>query len=206
MLFFGGFIQRVAFNAMLILGAAAVVLYLVNRAFKGRYNLRDKYLQSDQEANTARSRDVEPEYFYAPDLSALPGKKPEAVIKCAEQTMVYFPKKMTNIELKSAYGVANLEKVTGYEENYNRYISSLVKWADDLLEDGKESDAISILKTTVELGSEFRKGYMNLADYYTKKADANGLNHLLDRVAAVFTDEGIKLTLTKYIMDKKESL
>ena len=221
-----GVVSRVAFNVIIILGIAAVVLFLVSRAFRGRYDLRDKYLDEDQKSNAARSRDVEPEYFYTPDLTKLPlrnatdatditdatdktgeiKKKQDQLVSICDRLMIRFPKKMTNVELKNAYGVANLEKISGYEENYNQYVAALVEWAEALLENGQEANAIKILETTVELGSELRKGYMYLADYYTKKANATGLNFLLDRVAEIFTDEGIKLTLSKYIMDKKESL
>ena len=214
----GVVIERVMFNGAIILIITAIIFFVVHRAFKDRYAMRDKFLEDEQNANTARSRNVEPEFFYYPNTEGLPlrdnvtgdiEKKQNLVINCAKLTMVRFPKKMTNLELKSNYGVVNLEKITGYEENYNRYTSVLIAWAEALLEHGGEteiSDAITILENTIELGSEYRKTYLRLADHYAGQSNADGLNHLLERVAFVFTDEGIKRQLTQYIMDKKESL
>ena len=212
---FDGLAQRLALNGAIILAAAIIVTFLIRRAFAGWYNARDKFLEEESKANSARRREVEPEFFYTPRLDFLPlrdnaegeiEKRQNQVRKCAESTMVHFPKKMTNLELKTAYGVANLEKVTGYEENYNRYILSLVEWAEALLKNGDTEDAVRILEKAVELGSEFRKTYLHLADYYTGQSNADGLNYLLDKAALVFTDEGIKRQLMQYIMDKKESL
>ena len=213
-----GFFDRVFFNVALFACIAGIIYFVTSRAFKNRYHLLDELLDADMEANSARRREVEEEYFYAAQIDSLPvrdnaegdvAKKQEHVLNCAQQKMVHFPQKMSNIELKNAYGVANLEKVTGFEENYNRYVMALVDWADALLETGgvnEKADAIAILESTVALGSEFRKTYIHLADYYFEKAKADGLEWLLEKVAELFSDEGIKRQVTQYIMDKKESL
>ena len=212
------FFDRILFNATLILGIAGIIYFYTSRKFNNRYGLMEQFLEEEMEANTARRREVEPENFYSPKLEGLPirknaegdvAKKQERVISSAQQTMVRFPEKMTNLELKKAYGVMNLEKVTGYEENYNRYVMALVNWADSLLASDSpwaKADAIAILETTLEMGSEFRKTYMHLADYYYEKSNSEGLNRLLDQVAESFSDEGIKRQLTQYIMNQKENL
>lgn len=196
------FFSRLMLPVGIILVVVVTITFLIRRAFRGHHNLRNQFMEAEQKANTARSRDVEQEHFYTPDISLLPKGAPEAVQSAAERTMVRFPQKRSNLELKSSYGIANLEKVTGFEENYTRYVSALVSWADDLLEDN-ETDAIKVFEHTVELSSEYRKTYMRLADHYN---EAKKLDYLLDRVAEVFTDEGIRKQLTLYIMDKKESL
>ena len=211
-----GFFDRVFFNVAIFASIAGIIYFITKRSFKNRYHLVDKFLDDEMEANTARRREVEEEYFYLPDIESLPvrndavgdvAKMQERALVCARQKMLRFPQKMTNIELKNAYGVANLEKLTGYEENYNRYVMALVNWADALLESGEaKADAVAILKKTVEMGSEYRKTYLHLADYYLEKSDIEGLNHLLEKVAELFSDEGIKRQVTQYIMDKREKL
>ena len=214
----GSFFQRIIFNATLILGVAAIILILSRRSIKNRHSIKNKFLEEEMEANAARKKDIEPEFFYYPTLDSLPlhedadgeiKKKQEIVKKHANLTMIYFPKKPTNLELKKAYGRANLEKITGYEENYSRYISSLVSWANALIENGGEGqkdDAINILENTVKLGSEFSKTYMLLADHYKNQDNIEGLNHLLDKINVAIADNGIRHRLVQYIMDKKESL
>lgn len=211
-MFLASLFDRMILNVIVLVVIAAIILFLTRRAYKGHNDLRDKFFKEEMESNHARARDVEPEYFYEADTSALPttpSAERDIAIKCSKLTMVRFPKKMTNIELKSNYGVSNLEKITGYEENYTRYISTLVTWAEALLEKGQDSDrtdAITILETAVGLGSEFRKSYIYLADYYFEQKNVERLDYLMDRAAEMFMDAGIRMQLTKYIMDKKEEL
>ena len=208
-----GFFE-IMIGSLIFMAIVSAILILGPRiGSRNRYKKWNDYLEEDKAANTARRRDVEPEFFYTPDIDSLPinddaeekiKEKQEKVIRCAENTMVLFPEKRTNIELKKAYGVANLEKVVGYEENYQRYISALIEWAEALIEHNNSEDAAEILEKTVEMGSEFRKTYTHLADYYASKGNSQGLNYLMDKVAELFTDEGIKQRLLQYIMDKKE--
>jgi len=209
----GEFFDRILFNVILIFGLVGILFLVFRNGFKNRYKLSNKFLEDEMAANTARRREVEPEFYYVPDIDALPVnenaegdilKKQSHAISCASKTMLHFPKKMSNLELKKAYGVANLEIITGLEENYGRYISALLAWAEALLkEDAESTSAITILENTVQLGSEFRKSYLLLADYYGKNHSIHGLDHLLERVTEQFEDEGIKRQLLQYIADKK---
>ena len=208
--------NRIAFSMLIILLLSAIMLLFRHMGSKNRYRLRDQFLEEDMEANSSRGREVEKVYYYSPNLSTLPlrddaeepvKKKQERVQQLAQQTMLRFPRKLTNIELKTEYGVANLEKITGYEANYHRYISALIEWAEVLLEQESEQekkDAINILEHTSELDSEFRKTYLYLADYYATNANYEGINNLLDQVTKLFTDEGIRQQLVQYLLDKKE--
>ncbi|MCL2398163.1 MAG: hypothetical protein FWC91_00280 [Defluviitaleaceae bacterium] len=217
--------DRVVFSMLIILVLSAVMLFFRYKGSRNRYRLRDQFLEEDMEANSTRGREVEKVYYYSPNLTSLPmrddaegnvKKKQDRVQQVAQQTMLRFPRKLTNIELKTEYGVANLEKITGYEANYHRYVSALVEWAEALLEqeseqefkqeqeEQKQKDAIKILEHTVELDSEFRKTYMYLADYYASIANYDGINYLLDQIPERFTDEGIRQQLVQYLMDKKD--
>jgi len=207
--------DTVVFNVLLMLGILGIIYFWTTHKFKNRNRLMDEFLEDEHEANTARRRAVEPEHFFTADTDKLPLSKnaegdllakQEQVLKQANLKMVRFPKKMTNLELKQSYGRTNLEIITGYEENYNLYVRSLVNWAEALLENGSTAEAIAVLETTVDLGSDFRKTYMHLADYYGKKSQPDDLNRLIGRAAEIFEDEGIKQQLLQYIMDKKEGV
>jgi len=230
----GSFFERIIVNVGLVGLIFVAILFITNRRFKRRTIKQDKFLEDEMEANTSRRRDVEEEYFFHPNLAILPvndkaegniAKKQDMVVRLSDKKMVRFPMKLTNTELKKAYGPSNLEIITGYEENYTRYIGALADWALALLETDKtndkasdrsehktlevdveanaEANAIRILEYTVELGSEFRKTYTNLADYYRKKGNFDKLDDLMKQVQVSFNDEGIKQSLVKYIMDKK---
>jgi hypothetical protein len=205
----GGVIMIVIYNAAFVLLFAALVLLWSRRNFRSRYKPRDKFIADEREANSARKREVEPEFFYTPDVSMLPfderaegqiAKRQEKVSVCAAKTMLRFPKKLSNLELKKAYGLANLERITFYEENYGAYVSALAAWAEALLDaDADNPDAARILEHTVELGSEFRKTYTLLADYYARRGDASALERLGDAADAAFEDGVIKRQLINRI-------
>ena len=212
-----GVINTIAFNLIFVVGILGIVTFLSFRGMRNRYALRDKFLEDEKKANAARARDVEAHFYFKPDLDSLPirettnaevDKKQKYVQKRGNLTMLRFPEKMTNLQLKSLYGLANLEKIVTYENNYNTYVSALVDWADTLISKGGEqekTDAILILEETVTLDSEYRKTYMHLADYYSETGKYENLNNLIDRVTVLFSDEGIKKQLIQYIMDKREA-
>ena len=215
---FGPVITRLIVAGVILGIAGIVIAVMMFIGNKRRGNSISRLLEEDMNANYTRSREIEPENFFTPDLSCLPIrdtatgiilKKQEMVIGSSSKKMVYFSKKMSNIELKSKYGLATFDKITGYEENYTRYISALISWAEALLDDGgyqQKKDAIIILENTVSLGSDYRKTYKLLADYYTGNADVKGLDYLLEGIRSAFRDEGIKRSLINYIMDKKEAI
>jgi len=207
--------DRIIFNAIFVVGLFGILYIFIKRGTKKMNRLRDEYLEEDMEANNARKRDVEAEYYFEPDISEIPfqeapsadiKRKQEHVIYSSKRKMLRFPEKMSNIDLKFAYGAANLELIAGYEENYYRFISSLISLADALLAEGIRADAVRIFEYTVELRSEYRKSYLPLADYYAENNNAAKLDFLMDRISEVFTDEGIKKSVLKYIMDKKEDI
>ncbi|MCL1997650.1 MAG: hypothetical protein FWG65_02675 [Turicibacter sp.] len=205
------FIERILFPAITILVIVAIVTFFSRRAFRDFNTPSKKLLEEELKANSARKHDVEAEFFYTPEPHLLPiredaevkiKKAQDNVLLLASKTMLVFPQKRTNLELKFAYGAANLEKVTLYEENYNKYVQALVKWGDLLFETGGKAemaDAIIIFEKTLELGGEFRKIYKHLAEHYAKMGDKARLNGLIEKVNVTFGDEGIKNNLISHI-------
>ena len=215
---FGPVITRLIVAGAILAFFGTIIAIMIFVGNKRRGNSIAKLLEDDMNANYTRSRDIEADKFFTPDFSVLPIRstakgailqKQEMVIGSASKKMVYFSKQMSNIELKSRYGLATLDKITSYEENYTRYISALISWAEALLDNGgheQKKDAIAILENTVSLGSDYRKTYKLLADHYVENADVKGLDYLLDGIRSAFRDEGIKRSLLNYITDKQEAI
>lgn len=199
--------QVIVTVGLLVIVILIFTLFL-RKGFKGHYNLAERYLEEGREANYARRRDIEPEYFFVPDVSKLPlsedsSQAQNIVLACSRKKMLRFPEKMTNIALKKAYGVANIELIAEYEENYDQYIKALIDWAETLLEDGENAKATPILEEAINLGSEYRKSYWLLVDLYVQAGDAEKLQALLNLVdQRIFADEAIKRTIITYIMEK----
>lgn len=149
----------------------------------------DSFLQREMEANYTRKKEIEADYFYTADLSGLPFhdypaektkliKTQQSVKTQAGKKMLHFDQKKTNLELKLGYGIANLDNIIMYEENYNAYIRALTNWAEELLADQNLDDAVSVLEESVRLGSELSKSYSMLAKAYTIRDDRYKLDGL----------------------------
>ncbi|MCL2015310.1 MAG: hypothetical protein FWG68_03575 [Defluviitaleaceae bacterium] len=209
---------RVLFMVGLILAIYVIARAFMNRAFRNFGESRLALAKADALANTARRRDVENIFYYTANLNELPFETTatEEIVKLqnrvklrAAAPMIHFHQKFTNIELKTAYGAANLEMIALNEENYNKYIYALLKWAEHLLENGSDiqkKNAYFILERCVDLGSEHKKTYALLADKYAEKADKIALDNLLEKVSATFSDDTIRQNLANYITDKRGSL
>lgn len=174
-----------------------------------REDTLEALLREEREADAVRRKEIDKELFFIPDLSALPapedgGLLPAAVLFRAGCPMLRLPHPMTNLELKRAYGVAQLTVIAQYEENFNTFLSALIAWAESLAAGGRNTDAIRILTYTVTIGSEYSKSYKLLADLYAETYDMEGLSALAAAAETqAFKDENLRRTITAYINRKR---
>ena len=181
------------------------VAWQLRRSNKRRTKM-DDFLEAEKAANEVRKQEIDPALLYTPDLTLLPvagstGALYQKIVQYAAQPMIRFPKKMSNLELKQQYGRAQIEVIAFYEENFQRYLSALIKWAEALADSGQKADAIRILEHTVELGSEYRKSYLLLADWYADTENAAEKSEALLSAAQAceFADEAVKQSIIKHL-------
>ena len=84
----------------------------------------------------------------------------------------------SNTDLKLMYGVANLELLTEYENNYTELIKSLAVLGHSLIEHNDTADAVSYLEYSLRIGSDIRQVYSDLKDIYTSQNNTASLNKL----------------------------
>ena len=82
----------------------------------------------------------------------------------------------SNTDLKLKYGVANLEALTEYEDNYTLLIKNLAVLGHILKEQDDITDATHYLEYSIRIGSDIRSCYADLKDIYisqnhTEKVD-----------------------------------
>lgn len=174
--------------------------------------------EEEMNASLARKKDINPEYFVTVDTSHLPIKEygpshqnekvallQSKVCTNAQKTMIRLPKPMRNVDIKLAFGVANLEVVIQYEENYNRYILSLINWAEELKNTGLPDEAETVLKESVSLGSDVSKSYTLLADIYSESKQHQKLKELADHMENPETltqNQEFKQKMLRYIKEQ----
>jgi hypothetical protein len=157
----------------------------------------EKMLAQDEAANHVRGQDISEEMFYLADINALPvreytdeeKKRPhpcflwqKKVLNIHQKKMLRFDRPYTNVELKHMFGVANLEFVARYEENFTNYIHTLRHWAEALLAADMQDDARTVLETAISAGSETSQTYTLLADIYAKTNDKRNLESLRNTI------------------------
>lgn len=85
---------------------------------------------------------------------------------------------ISNTELRLAYGTANLELLTAYDQNFTALIRTLQKWGTQLVSAGNPSDAITVLSYAVSIGSDIAGTYALLARLYKEQGQFQKIEEL----------------------------
>lgn len=86
---------------------------------------------------------------------------------------------LSNTDLKLQYGVANLNPLTEYDNNYIKLISTLHKWGQHLHKIGDIQGAISVLEYAVFCKTDALITYKLLAQIYNKQNDTDKIDSLI---------------------------
>ena len=170
--------------------AVAFLLILNFSSRRHKQNLA-KFLSDERDANLSRKKPIDPDAFIVPELKNLPiltngshigslsYEKQQIAIIFSSKPMIHFREKKTNLEIKRAFGVSNLELVSEYEENFDRYCGFMVDWASALIAEENFFAAEKVLLESIKTGSELTKSYTLLADLYFLQKKHDKLDELL---------------------------
>jgi len=190
-------------NILLILLSVGAIFFLIIKSgihSKKSDDIKRRFLEEEDAANSARKKEIEPELYYTANLTALPpisADDPHQVMRCAARPMIRFPKPMTNLEIKKTYGPSQMDIIAQYEENFSEYLKALTKWAAEL-KDENHDEALTIVETVISLGGEFRNAYKLAADIYA--ATGRNLSELASRTEENhFSDPIVKQQILDYI-------
>lgn len=155
----------------------------------------DEQLKEDIDANFARVKDIDTNLFVKPDLSILPfhdnidateyprvARSEISVLEKSKETMIRPDDRISNVDIKLQFGLANLEVVAKYEANFNQYVWALMRWAEALYQKDMLEEAIIVLRHSIDFGSEASKAYTMLGDIYHNMQDSNNIKSLLSEV------------------------
>ena len=199
---------------IVLLFSSIILIVVVALVTKRHGKLQDtknrRFLEEEQEANMARKREIEPELFFYANLEKLPyvpDSDPHRVLRTSRRTMIRFDRPESNVDLKKRYGVAQLDSITQFEENFHDFLKSLGEWAQALYDEGNADGALQVLEYAIELGSEFRGTYRLAADIYAVGRDVYALERLLQMATDnYFKDPAMLEHVLSYIEEKIEEL
>lgn len=90
---------------------------------------------------------------------------------------------LTNTDLKLQYGVANLSRLTEYDNNYIKLISTLHKLGQRLYQAGDINAAISVLEYSVSCKTDAVVTYKLLAQIYNKQNEIGKIDKLIKLIS-----------------------
>ena len=166
-----------------------ILCYVISRTNAYQKNKSEKERQAfwnrEREANSTRKKDISSLDYINVDIESFPVKNLEAIdsslydeLKELSAKKIINLSQYTNTDLKLMYGVANLNLLTQYDENYTRLIVLLNK-IGKVLYDYPE-DAKAFLEYSVSIGSDIRQTYEMLANIYMDKKDEKAFDRLLE--------------------------
>lgn len=160
--------------------------------------LEEEFWDRERLANSTRKQPLNGLAFIHIPFDMLP--KPTAILREAPFDELSLPEKFsklyatlveldregivnfsgkTNTELKLEYGVANLNTLTIYDQNYTDTLIGLDTIAHVLAEDGLEEEAIRYLEYAVSIKTDISTTYELLVQLYKKHEKSRKIENLI---------------------------
>ena len=152
----------------------AVITFAIMRADSAQAKVTEEFWEKERKANSTLRGDTTdlcyitiPEKFFPLNNDKINDLRDKTLVNLTG---------MTNTDLKLKYGVANLEALTEYEDNYTLLIKNLAVLGHILKEQDDITDATHYLEYSIRIGSDIRSCYADLKDIYisqnhTEKVD-----------------------------------
>lgn len=158
----------------------------------------------EQEANTTLKKDIEHLNYITIPLEDFPiGQYPaEDLLEIESELTALAGEKILNLtgisntDLKLQYGVANLEILSAYDENFTKLVRLLVDYAQILADDSHTEDAVRVLEFGVKIQSDVTQNYLLLAQLYQSRGESVRIRSLIEAA-------GLLNSLSKDTIQKK---
>ncbi len=85
----------------------------------------------------------------------------------------------TNTEVKEMYGAPNFPILSIADTNYTSLVTTLQKWADELLKLKYTKEAVQIMEYSISIGTDVGKTFRVLADYYAREKRFSEIDELI---------------------------
>lgn len=167
--------------------------YEIRKSSKKMKQASESFWEKEKQSNLSRRKDISNLDYLTIITEKLPmeDKEDQTVNSYRDTIRKLSDKKIlnltgyTNIELKNLYGVANLNQLAEYDNNYTVLVSILQKWAERLYSDGFVDDARSVLEYAVSCKTDVRKTYKLLAGIYKSQNTSEKIEALIQSVNSI---------------------
>lgn len=181
-------------SLVLIIGFAFYCLWnklTVSRRIREEQAQEDNFWKREREANSVRRKPIDHlDYIEIPDnlyFNLLPDNPELDSIKATIDELrvckILNLTGYTNTDLKIMYGTANITDLSLYDQNYTSLVTTLQKWADILLGNNYENEAIEIMEFLISTNADIGRTYRILGQYYKKAGRNEDFDALLKRAS-----------------------
>ena len=164
----------------------AIFQFFLRKNSKKHEELNKDFWKREREANTVRRKDISSlSYITIPDSLPMSDCN-DAVIKALNNFYAFKGTKMLNLtgksntDLKTAYGAANLDALSEYDENCTRMLKSIIPLATELNKSGLTDDAAAYLEFGISCRTDITQNYTMLAEYYASNGNKDKIQHLVN--------------------------
>ena len=169
----------------------AIFQFFLKKNTKKHEELNKEFWKRERESNTVRKKDISAlNYIIIPDTLPVPVDCSDSEgnnLKTALNNFYTFKdKKMLNLtgksntDLKAAYGAANLDALSEYDENCTQMLKSIIPLATELNKSGLTDEAAAYLEFGISCHTDITQNYIMLGEYYASKGNKDKIQHLVN--------------------------
>lgn len=155
--------------------------------------VEDRFWQKENLANHTRRKDISGLPYINIPLDKFPiGRHENNILKDYEKQIntlstqkILNLSSYTNTELKIAYGTANLEALSVYDQNFTTLCHALVSYAKELYALGFATDAQTVLEYGIEIGSDISQNFLLLAQIYWENGSTAQISELIEKASCL---------------------
>ena len=166
---------------------------------------KTSFIERERQANFARRADITNLDYVSVPLASLPfsdsydevkssyklssdidaGIKSE-ILTCEKNVIALSQKKILNLnglsntDIKMQYGVANLQILIQYDENFSKLSRTLAKWGRLLFDSGELASSETVLSYAVSCKSDIEDIFITLAKIYHQTGNELGISDLIE--------------------------
>ncbi|MGN0340636.1 MAG: hypothetical protein ACI4D0_09065 [Lachnospira sp.] len=164
----------------------AIFQFFLKKNSKKHEELNKDFWKREREANTVRRKDISNlSYITIPDNLPMSDCNDD-VIKALNKFYAFKGTKMLNLtgksntDLKTAYGAANLDALSEYDENCTQMLKSIIPLATELNKSGLTDEAAAYLEFGISCRTDITQNYTMLAEYYASNGNKDKIQHLVN--------------------------
>lgn len=167
----------------------AIFQFFLRKNTKKHEEQNKEFWKREREANTVRKKDISAlNYIIIPDTLPVPvdysGSEGNNLKTALNYFYTFKDKKMLNLtgksntDLKAAYGAANLDALSEYDENCTQMLKSIIPLATELNKSGLTDEAAAYLEFGISCHTDITQNYIMLGEYYASKGNKDKIQHL----------------------------